>query len=481
MAYYIICALIGVVILKPTEFIPALMNAPVLYVLFFLGIVLIVLDLLWKKIDLVLAPQVPYVVAFLGWALLTTALKRPDALETQTMPVVIVLIVYLLGSIGLGSSDGLRAFAITYVGCAIAVAIVATIQGLSPSGCMIAAPDDWGGKGELVYDGRACETTLECLKDAPDPLANYRCEHVGPWKTASVGGRVRYRGSLADPNELTLMTGIAIPLAFALVAPRERKRRVTKPERRRRLPHLLSDALLDRIVWMLRAIPLSAIVTLMGVVTVLSKSRGGLLVYLVVLGLLFIRRMGAWGIVAGCIVGPPMLLLGGRSGAEESTDERTDLLREAFQFIRETKGTGLGINQFSDASSYGLTAHNAYMLAAAEAGVVGFFLFGILLYICVKVPIALWFGDYEVDDWIRRISPALTIGLVGGYVGITFLSWSYKDILYILFAASTALYAAARRQDGRFRVRISVAELLAICTALTGFIFVIYVAARLKR
>src|SRR5581483_6811753 len=54
-----------------------------------------------------------------------------------------------------------------------------------------------------------------CRKDANDPLANYHCERVGPLGTSTQGGRVRYRGSLADPNELALMTCLALPLAFA--------------------------------------------------------------------------------------------------------------------------------------------------------------------------------------------------------------------------------------------------------------------------
>jgi hypothetical protein len=38
------------------------------------------------------------------------------------------------------------------------------------------------------------------------------------------------------------------------------------------------------------------------------------LVYLAVLGLTLIRWSGSLGAVAACFIGPPMLLLGGRSG-----------------------------------------------------------------------------------------------------------------------------------------------------------------------
>ncbi len=143
----------------------------------------------------------------------------------------------------------------------------------------------------------------------------------------------------------------------------------------------------------------------------LSKSRSGLIVYLLVLGIYFVRRIGAWGLVAGCVVGPPLLFVGGRSGteADESSDERAALLREAFEFIRNSKGTGLGLGGFPDESSIGLTAHNAYVLAAAEAGIVGYLLFGLAdLSRSSKVPYAIWFGAYDVDDrTFKRFATAL--------------------------------------------------------------------------
>jgi O-antigen ligase len=482
MGAWVVCALIVVVVLKPSEFVPALMGTPLLYVLFGIAVIFTIRDLIWKRVGWAIAPHVPLAIAFLGWALLTTTLKRPDALDVQAMPLLIVLVMFLIVAVALGSSRGMRLFAITFLGCAVTVAVVAIVQGEAPLGCMVAAPDDWSGRGELEYDGRACETSLDCSKDAPDPTTNYRCEHVGPWKTTSIGGRVRYRGSLADPNELTLMTGMAIPFAFALIGRRRDRSptRLSRTERRSWLPHLLTDHLLSNAIASVRSIPLGGVLALMGVVTVLSRSRGGLLVYLVVVGLQLIRRLGAWGIVGGCLLGPPMLVLGGRGGSEaaESSAERTDLIREAFQLIRHTRGIGLGVGQFSDESSVGLTAHNAYLLAAAEAGVVGLLLFGLMLYAAIKVPVALWFGDYRVDPWLERVAPALAISLAGALIGIVFLSWAYKDVLYLTLGASAALHAAANKQDPRFRVALEATEVAMISTALFALIFAFYAAAR---
>jgi hypothetical protein len=484
MGAWVVCVLIVVVVLKPSEFIPALAGTPILYILFAVAVAFTARDLIWKRVGTAIGPQVPLAVAFLMWALLTTVLKRPDALDVQAMPLLIVLAMFLIVTVALGSSRGIRLFALTFLGCAITVAVIAILQGEAPLGCMIAAPEDWSGRGDLEYDGRSCETSLDCSKDAPDPTINYRCEHVGPWKTSSFGGRVRYRGSLADPNELTLMTGMAIPFAFALIGGRRRKttpRPPRRPDRHPWLPLLVSDDLLGKVKAAVQSIPIAGVLALMGVVTVLSKSRGGLLVYLVVVGLQLIRRLGPWGVVAGCTLGPPMLLLGGRGGSEaaESSAERTDLIREAFQFIRDTRGIGLGVGQFSDESSLGLTAHNAYLLAAAEAGIVGMLLFGLMLYASIKVPATLWFGTYEVDPWLERVAPALTISFMGTLVGIVFLSWAYKDVLYLVVAASAALHAAANRQDPRFRVRIHAKEVVILSTGLFAFVFALYMAARM--
>jgi len=445
--------------------------------------VTIAVDVIWRRLRPAFAPHIPFVIAFFAWGILTTAVKRPDALEAQALNLAIVLGVFGIMAVGLASSFGIRAFAVTFLVCSLAVSGVAIKQGFSDYGCMLGAEDDWEGKGELEYDGRSCETVLDCRKDAPSPDGNYRCERVGPWKTASIGGRVRYRGSLADPNELSLMTAMSIPLAFALFQRSRRKRdeeEASTPKRRVQLPLLVSDKLLRRIVGAVRSIPVAVILAAIALVTVLSKSRSGLLVWLIVVGLYFVRRVGAWGVVAGCVVAPPMLLLGGRSGeeAEQSSDERLDLLREGFEFIRQTKGIGVGVQQFSDESSIGLTAHNSYVLAAAETGLVGMCLFGLAVYLAVKVPVVVWFRRPRVDETVERFAPALAISLAGGMVGLLFLSWSYKDILYMLFGVSAALYGVARAQDPTLRVRLTLKETALVCLGMGGLLSVLYVGAR---
>jgi hypothetical protein len=103
-----------------------------------------------------------------------------------------------------------------------------------------------------------------------------------------------------------------------------------------------------------------------------------------------------------------------------------------------------------------------------------------VVYASLKVPFAIWFGDYDVDDRIRRIAPALAVALAGAALGIVFLSWAYKDILYMVFGASAALYGAARAQDSRLRLRISAREFALVVGAMFALLTLLYITARLR-
>ncbi len=487
MAAWIVCLLAALVIVKPQEFVAALAGLPLVYLAFGAVIVAVVVAVIRGKLRPTLAPQTPFVLAFFGWGLLVTAVKHPDALGDQALALAILLGLYFAVAIGCGTRRGLWIFATTYVACAALATTVAIEQGYGPWGCFLGADEDWEGKGELAYDGRACETNLDCRVDAPVPWGNYRCEHVGPLGTSSIGGRVRYRGSLADPNELSLMISLALPLCFALGATPQRRTTPrdpgAAPRRIVRLPPLLGDRLIRRVVAAARTLPALALSTAVGFAVVLSQSRSGMIAFVLVLGIAFIRRAGALGVVVAALLAPPLLLLGGRSGeeAEQSSDERAELLREAFEFIRGTRGFGLGLGQFTDESSIGLTAHNAYVLAAAEAGIVGLVLFGLALYLSLKVPVVVWRGRARLSWGLARLASALAVAIGSVMVGIFFLSWTYKDILYLLLGASAALHAAARAEDPTLSVRLSLREAIGVAVGLLLLLFAVWLGMRLHK
>lgn len=482
MAAWIACALCALVIIKPQEFVREISGLPLVHAFFALTAVACFADVVRRRVRPSLAPHVPFMLAFFAWSLAVTAVKRPDALPAQLFAFAVLAGLFFAVAIGCASAAGVRAFALTFTACAALATVVALVQSQRPFGCFLAAPDDWEGRGELTFDGRACETALDCRKDAPIADGNYRCERRGPLATATIGGRVRYRGSLADPNELSLAISVALPLAIALGA-RSRRRATTRPAPVA-LPPLVGDDLLRRIAAWLRGLPVLALHVAVAAAVVLSRSRTGLLVFLAVVGMHAIRRSGGWAIVAGCVVGPPMLLLGGRSGteADESAGERAEILREAFELIRMTKGFGLGAGQFTDNSSIGMTAHNAYLLAAAEAGIVGYLLFCLMLYLALKIPVSLWLGERAArGSAAARFSPAIATALGGLGIGIFFLSWTYKDVLYLLLGGGAALHAAARARDPGLRVGLSLREAALVSMAAMGLLAVVYVGSRLAR
>lgn len=479
MAAWIVCALCALVIIKPQEFIGALEGQPLLYVVFGLALVGVALDVTWRRLRLSLAPQVPWVLAFLAWAALTTAVRSPETLSERGTALAITGIIFLTVAVGAGSARGLWRLGATLVGCAALISTVAILQAFEPYVCMAPEdPEDWDGKGELSPDGRPCETDLQCLQTAPDPQIRYRCERTGPLNTSTLRDRVRYRGSLADPNETSLMICTALPLAFAL-ADRGRRRRGPAPRPGARPPSPRSSGGAGAIV---RGLSVAAMVIAAGVVVVLSRSRTGLIVYLVVLGLHLVRRIGAWAIVAGCLIGPPMILLGGRSGADAdaSSEERLELVLEGFEMIKGTRGSGIGVGQFVNESSLGMTAHNAYLLAAAETGLVGVCLFGVALYASLKVPLAIWFADRDTGDVAARFAPAIFMSLCGALVGIFFLSWAYKDVLYIALGTSAALHAAVRAEGGGLRVRVSPREIALVCAGMIALLAALVGVVRLR-
>jgi len=70
--------------------------------------------------------------------------------------------------------------------------------------------------------------------------------------------------------------------------------------------------------------------------------------------------------------------------------------------------------------------------------------------------------------------------MCGAMVGILFLSWAYKDVLYLLMGASAALASAAHAEDG-VRVRLSGKEAALVPLAALALLAVVYVGSRIHK
>jgi len=462
MAATMVCILCAVVILKPQEFVPALSGVPIVHILFAICLICGALDVFLGKIRLSLAPHAPLVIAFFLWGTLVTFVRSPKTFSSEIASLIIVA--SLFGAVAFlpGSIAGVRRVSLAFLGAALVASTVAIFQSSGPLGCMMAAANDWEAKEALEFDGRPCETSADCRKDPPVAQANYRCERMGPWGTSTIGGRVRYRGTLADPNDLSLAAALTLPFALAYS-----QKAVSK-----------ESAKSMRITATFITLASIGVIATM---IILSQSRMGVVVFLIVMGLALLRRAGSWGLILALVLLPPVLLLGGRDSADAdaSSKERLDLIADALAMIRQSHGLGVGMGRFAAESSTGLTAHNSYLLAASELGIVGITLFALMLYAGLKVPLALWFGSDELDPRLKQWSSALAISLVGAYVGIFFLSWAYKEIIYILLGLSGALYQTARQAHPDLRIKLSPKEILIVVAVAITFVPVVYGLVRI--
>jgi hypothetical protein len=431
-----ICA----IYIRPQELSKTLAAFPLLHVLLALTIFGVFLDFKLRLSRPQSTPLLPWSLAFMLWGIMTIVVKVPSASAlTVIVGFLIPWVLFATIAHGVQTFRALATVGVVVLGLSLFVAFVGIDQQHAPTGCyQITAANT------LIYDGRPCVTAGDCRIDSPEPGAEYACEHVGMLGTQSQKGRVRYKGILEDPNYLALVIAVGLPFAFALL---ERKK---------------STARLGLLV-------VSGV--MIGLCTIYTQSRGGQLVFLSVLGTYFVQRMGWKGVLLGVVAAVPVLAMGGRSGdeAEGSSAERLECWLVATELFRESPLIGVGIDMFVE--YHFLTAHNSYLLAAAETGIVGFFLWSIMLLLSVKIPIMVLLRARlgtvprpggAVAPVAKTYALAMLAAMIGMTVGIFFLSFTYHATLWIFFGLSGALYSCVKTHDPTFTVRVRVVEMLAV-------------------
>jgi O-antigen ligase len=448
-----IISIVTFIYARPQEFFERLQSIPFLYV--FLGLSLFgsALDLRLGNLRLHATPQLPWVALLFAWSALSVLIRAPESASTTLSGLAICITLYLLIAHGVQSFRSLHAVAGVVLSMVLLVCGVGAHQGLAPTGCVVI--DDSTRGAASIPDHRPCDTVRACYLGDAEPGAEYACEHIGLFGTTSVGGgRVRYRGVLQDPNELSLAGGIGLPLAFAFG--QEKKKKLGR-----------------------RALVLVTFALVL-VCAVLTGSRGGQLVFLTVLGVYFLRQFGPWGLAVGAALAAPLLLLGGRSGTEasSSTLERLDCWASALSIWRSHPLLGVGLGQFDDYNY--LTAHNSYLLALAELGLPGMLVFSVIVYLSAKIPIvvlrdvAATEGGPSGASIARPWAVALLAALAGLAVGIFFLSFTYHYVLWIYIGLSGALFSAVRAHATSFRVRFGLRELALLAGADVAIIVLVH-------
>lgn len=407
------------------------------------------------------APYLYHAIFFFLWCLFTIMVRAPATLTAEailfgTSVLMAMSIAHCVQTLTLYKIFGAFILSITLL-----LSFIASHQARAPFKCFWLDPVD---RTVQHYDGHPCGGVFEeaqCYREDDEHERTYVCEHAGLMGTASVAGRVRFRGNLEDPNELSLTCAIGFPFAVAFFAMKKT---------------------------VVRAILVAVSFVLIGSCVFYSQSRGGQLVLMAVLATLFIKRFG-WkvGGVVGGIAAVPMLILATMTGrseseAEGSALERIECLQIGLELVKRFPLIGVGKGQFGE--YHFLTAHNSYVLAAAETGLIGFAVWSCVIYLGVKIPLsclkALKDKEGKKFDEARHLSTALLASMIGLVLGSYFLSFSFHAILWIYVGLTGALAGLVRKLVPEYRVGISGKELGAIVGANVTLLTVIFLYAKYK-
>jgi hypothetical protein len=402
-------------------------------------------------------PQLPFLVGFVlvCYGVTTIVMGRDALVLTNGLIPALFMLVVMYGA---RTFIRLRAILALLLVLAGVIAAVAVHQGLNEPQCMQMVPADEGTLqvDPSTADGRPCTKPKDCT--AGDRWeADWGCERLGLFDSVSVGRRVRWRGQLSDPNELSVFIGAVIPLIFGMGVSTKRK-----------VLSVLSVMLVILGLW----------------AVVLSQSRGGQLVVGTVFAVYFVSRYGWKGLLGAAVFALPLVLVGtGReeADADSSAEERILLLFEGVRLALSHPIIGVGKDQFQDHMSLHMTAHNAYVLAAAELGFPGFFMWTGLFWTSVKIPLTVVRSPLPtMNPDLAPVAKALLASFVGMAVGIFFLSFTYKQLLFVWFGIAGALHGVLKSEDPNFEVKLGIKDFLGVAVADVAILAFIFVYSKFK-
>jgi hypothetical protein len=432
------------ILARPQEFLPLLQRVPFLHLFTALALLGWVIDVRLRRLQPVATPVLPWAIAFIGWCLVSIAAVVPDQIIGKVIELGVLFTLYATIAHGVQRFRTFQSIAAVLAGTCMFITLVCFHQALAPKQCM--GGEERAGELGAVADGRICETNETCYTNIPDDGIGleYRCEHVGLFGTYSLEERVRYRGELQDPNEVSL--AISAGALSILIAFLRRKRSA-----------------------LARAVCVAGIAIVLTTIY-FSKSRGGQVSALLVFFVYLVRRYGVLAFVPAGLMALPVLLLGGRSGeaADASTELRYDAWATGVGLLKSSPIYGIGQGQFTQ--HHFLTAHNSFVLTFAELGFVGFFIFTAMIYLTLKsliVGVIQLRGVPEAES-AEVWGMALLASLAGVLFQINTLSFAYHSVLWIFLGLVGAWSGAIRHHLPTLQVKLTwrdLAIILGICVA----------------
>ena len=436
------------ILARPQEFIPLLQRVPFLHLFTVLAVLGWVIDVRLRRLQPIASPTLPWVIAFVLWCIVGTAVVAPDKLQQRMVELISMFALYGTIAHGVQRFRTFQLIAGVLTATCMFITVVCLHQGLSPLQC-VAGQESGEGDIEGRPDGRLCEISEDCRGADAEPGMEYRCERVGIFGTFSTGERVRYRGELHDPNEvsLTIAAGaMSLLIAFAM--------RSRKP-----LP-----------VFIYGVAVLAAFYTVY-----LTQSRGGLLAALLVPGIYVVRRWGLRAVIPAALLALPLLMAGGRSGedADLSTEMRYEAWATGLAMFKHSPVFGVGARLFG--SHHFLTAHNTFVLTLAELGFPGMVMFVSIVYLSFKTLIV---GLRDLRDVpAARAATVWGMALLASMAGVVFqintLSFAYHSVMWIMFGLIGAWYSAVRYHRPEFRVHMTWTDLIIVVGACAAYALVL--------
>jgi hypothetical protein len=445
-----ILALLFFVYIRPQEIFPPLARVPFLYLLVLLALVGIALDFRLGYSRPRRNPLLPWIAAHLAWNVVSMAFQARHALQTEGITLTVCLVIFLALCQGVQSFRSLATVGLAMLLVSLFIVFIGLHQAYAPLGCV--HPHEEIQEAMVPIGGPPCQTSEQCRDD--NDRDDLLCEHVGLLGTTSIDQRVRYRGIMQDPNELALVGSMTLAFALALF------------ELRRTMPRLLLAAFTLIVV---------------AATDIFTKSRSGQLAFVAVLGVYLLRRLGRTGLVLGALAGVPILLLGGRSGAEadESSDLRLELWSAAIQMARDNPFVGVGMTQFAEHQP--LTAHSSIMLALGETGVPGLLFWTAMVYLAFKMTLTILRTQRGPEARVAQVwATALLACLAGFGTSALFLSLTDHYVFWVLLGLVGALYSCTIRHDPRLQVRFRFNDLLAVVAIDVFFVVATHIYTRMK-
>ena len=239
--------------------------------------------------------------------------------------------------------------------------------------------------------------------------------------------RITYLGFLADPNDLGMFMVMSIPLIFYF---------------KEKIPSILRFTVWGGIGFIMYGI-------------YLTNSRGTLLATLSLVAFWFWRKYGTTKSFLIGLASSPVLLVVMSSFREisaegESAQGRLDAWYAGIEMLTGSPLFGVGQGAFIEYNR--LTAHNSFVLAFAELGVIGCFIWVAMLVVTVISLININKQNYLPEGFActhlqqhvmhqeARTAITLLYSMIGFMVSGFFLSRTYIPILYLYLGLSAACF-----------------------------------------